>query len=161
MVLGKLYRWMNAALKTRKDDVVRRKAKYKRAVEDRENKIDLADKRAKRRVEVVEEAEEKFKEDHKDEIEAYYKGESQDKQDYGNEDGEAEKPKEALQLPVFKKEEFLTKWDEENPSVAIPPKLLRSLTKTGYLVKMMKETSYNNISLAKNKYDLNKRIQLR
>ena len=34
-VLGKLFRWMNLAIKTRKEDIIRRKTKEKREKEER------------------------------------------------------------------------------------------------------------------------------
>jgi len=55
--------------------------------------------------------------------------EEQDKlnDEYGDEDGEEEevekKPKEKPELPVFNEEEFLIKWDEENPPVLIPDEI--------------------------------------
>jgi hypothetical protein len=36
MTLGKLYKWLLLAMKTRKEDIVRRKAKEKKAREERE-----------------------------------------------------------------------------------------------------------------------------
>ena len=73
------------------------------------------------------EAEEKFKEDHKDEIEAAAKWEedqkNQGENEYGNEDEDDEKdhkPKEKPVVPEFNQEEFLNKWNEDNPEVEIP-----------------------------------------
>lgn len=37
MTLGKLFKWLQLALKTRKDDIIRRKALTKKCREDRDN----------------------------------------------------------------------------------------------------------------------------
>jgi hypothetical protein len=42
LTLGKLYRWMLLAMKTRKEDITRRKALKKRAREHRERQIELS-----------------------------------------------------------------------------------------------------------------------
>lgn len=114
MTLGKLYKWLLLAIKTRKEDIVRRKGKEKKAREERERQILLKESRQVKREQDVIEAEEKFKEEHKEEIEAALKGEELKKyDDEGNEieDGES-KP---VVMPVFRKEEFLAKFDEEHP----------------------------------------------
>jgi hypothetical protein len=36
-------------------------------------------------------------------------------------------------LPVFNKDEFLLKWDEENPVVVIPPQVAHEIDKDWYL----------------------------
>ncbi len=36
-------------------------------------------------------------------------------------------------MPVFMKEEFLLKWDEENPVVIIPPEVVHEIDKDWYL----------------------------
>jgi hypothetical protein len=41
MTLGKLFKWLLLAIKTRKDDIVRRKALKRKAREDRENLITM------------------------------------------------------------------------------------------------------------------------
>jgi hypothetical protein len=81
----------------------------------------------------VQEAEAKFADEHKEEIEAAAKWENEQQNangddDYGEEDDEdekpskdvEEKPKEKPVVPVFNREEFLKKWLEENPKIEIP-----------------------------------------
>ena len=49
------------------------------------------------------------------------------KDEYGEEEEDEEKdqkPKEKPVMPVFNKEEHLTKWDEENPEIVIPPEVI-------------------------------------
>jgi hypothetical protein len=70
LTLGKLYKWVLLAIKTRKEDIIRRKALKKKAREERDALILAAEEREKKRQKDLEEAEEKFKEDHKDEIDA-------------------------------------------------------------------------------------------
>lgn len=45
MTLGKLFKWLQLAIKTRKEDIIRRKAMRKKAREHRESQIELARKR--------------------------------------------------------------------------------------------------------------------
>lgn len=80
----------------------------------------------------IQEAEAKFAEEHKEEIDAAAKWESEQnnqnvEDEYGEEDDEEEKvkeeevkPKEKPVVPVFNREEFLKKWLEENPKIEIP-----------------------------------------
>ena len=71
-------------------------------------------------VEVVE-AEVKFKEDNREEIEAYnnYQQKSQREPEGGDQDESAENNT-APVLPVFNKETFLTNWLNINPPIIIP-----------------------------------------
>ena len=111
------------ALKTRKEDIVRRRAKEKRSKEHREQQLQLREERKLKRQKGtlllngadVLDAEEKFKEDHKEEIEAAQKYE--ERLATGEEE---EEPKEVPVMPVFNKTEFLTKFDEEFPEIIIP-----------------------------------------
>lgn len=43
MTLGKLFKWLQLSIKTRKDDITRRKALKKKASEDREKMIEAAE----------------------------------------------------------------------------------------------------------------------
>ena len=84
------------------------------------------------------EAESKFKEEHKDEIEAVYKWEADQAakangggaDEYGDEDEDDEGNTSAVKtardevkpdMPQFKREEFLKRWLEDNPLIEIPP----------------------------------------
>lgn len=50
LTLGKLFKWLLLAIKTRKDDIVRRKALRRKTREDREKQIELAELREKKRI---------------------------------------------------------------------------------------------------------------
>jgi hypothetical protein len=43
LAMGKLFRWLNLAIKTRKEDIIRRKTKEKLAKEERERLIALSE----------------------------------------------------------------------------------------------------------------------
>jgi hypothetical protein len=64
----------------------------------------------------VHEAEAKFNEDHRDEIEAAI---AYQKRDPAEDEDEGEKEA-APVMPVFNKKEFLAKWFTDNPHTAIP-----------------------------------------
>lgn len=77
------------------------------------------------------EAEQKFAEEHKDEIDAAARWEqeqnTQVEDEYGEEDDEGDrgddterKPKEKPAVPVFNRDEFIKRWLEENPVIEIP-----------------------------------------
>ncbi len=80
----------------------------------------------------MQEAEEKFKDEHKEDIEAALKAEQEEldkmNDEYGEEEDEDEekekKPKEKPVMPVFNLEEFLQKWDEDNPPLMVPDEIL-------------------------------------
>lgn len=67
-IMGRLIRWIQAAVKLRRSDVIRRKALHRRAKELREEAISKEAKRVERQNLETSEAENKFNEDHKDEI---------------------------------------------------------------------------------------------
>lgn len=117
-------------MKTRKEDIVRRKAGKRRAREERELIIAKEEERlAKMEAETLE-AEGKFQDEHREEIEAAQKYEQLERDrrddDYGEEGGEEdEEPKEKLPkekpiMPVFNREEFINKWIEEYSPLEIP-----------------------------------------
>jgi hypothetical protein len=105
----------------RRQDIIRRKALFRRAKELREEAIVNENKRKERLdVEVVE-AEAKFKEDNREEIEAFnnYQQKSQRDSEGGDQDESAENNTAPI-LPVFNKEAFLTNWLNINPPIIIP-----------------------------------------
>jgi hypothetical protein len=84
----------------------------------------------------LQEAEEKFKEEHKDEIEAALKYEQMElerqEDEYGEEEEDDEVPREKMPkekpaMPVFNEEEFLVKWVEENPEPMLPEQIVRDI----------------------------------
>ncbi len=100
---------------------MRRKALFRRAKELREEAIVNEGKRKERMdIEVVE-AEAKFREDNKDEIEAYnqYQQKSQRESEGGEQDESAENQTIPI-LPVFNKDAFLANWLNANPPIIIP-----------------------------------------
>ena len=72
-------------------------------------------------VEIVE-AENKYNEDHKEDMEAYLQYQQRssrgEKDDEEEEDNTEREP--APVMPVFNKEEFLAKWLTDNPPIVIP-----------------------------------------
>lgn len=73
VTLGKLFKWLLLVIKTRKEDIMRRKALKRRQREERELLIQKeADRAAKMEQDTIE-AEQKFVEDHKEEIDAVLK----------------------------------------------------------------------------------------
>ena len=126
MCFGRLYRWLLLAVETRKGDIIRRKALISKEREERDFKIKAKDERARKREADLEEAKQKFDEDHREEIEAYEAWKKQQEkggEEYGDEEEEEEegeeKVKEPPVLPEFNEEEFLEKWDEETPEIVI------------------------------------------
>lgn len=125
-VVGRVMRWVQAAVKLRRADIVRRKALFRRAKELREEAIVNEQKRKERLdVELVE-AEVKFKEDNKDEIEAYHNYQQKSHRDSEDQDESAEKEAPPV-LPIFNKEAFLTNWLNMNPPIIIPDEPIEEL----------------------------------
>lgn len=56
MTLGRLFKWMLLAIKTRKEDIIRRKALNRKAREDREESIQKAKDRETKKAEDLEAA---------------------------------------------------------------------------------------------------------
>lgn len=123
----KLFRWLKTAVEGRKAYITRTKALLKRAKENRATLVQQAEDRAKNREAHLTEMQEKFAEEHKDEIAAYEAYEALQKKkendEYGDEQGsneEAEEEKEPPVNPRFDEAEVLARFDEENPEVVIP-----------------------------------------
>ena len=70
-IFARLFKWLTAAITARKSDITRRKAMLKRDRETREQKLKEAEDRAEMRKTQLEEAEAKFLEDHREDIEKY------------------------------------------------------------------------------------------
>ena len=72
-------------------------------------------------VDIVE-AENKYNEDHKEDMEAYLQYQQRSNRDKNDDDEEEEgtEREPAPVMPVFNKEEFLAKWLSENPPIVIP-----------------------------------------
>ena len=133
MHMSKLYKWLVLCVKTRKDEITYRKAGRKKAIQQRDQLIQKEQERQLRQEQDLVEAEAKFSEEHKEEIELAQKweqdqnGNAQD-DDYGeegDEDGGASgmdtRRQERPEIPIFNRDEFLKKWLEENPIIEIPP----------------------------------------
>lgn len=87
----KLFRWLKTAVETRKTYITRTKALIKRAKENRAALVQQSEERARSREQFLADANEKFLEEHKDEIAAYeaYENDLKKKQndEYGEEHG--------------------------------------------------------------------------
>merc|ERR1712071_575019 len=96
---------------------------------EHENKIKAKEERAQKREIDLEDANKKFAEDHKDDIDAfnaYQNAQNAGVDDYAEEeDEEGEgKEKEIPTLPQFDAEEFLEGWDAENPEIIIQDQVI-------------------------------------
>ena len=125
-VFGRLFTWLRFAIDSRKADIIRRKALIHKEREERDFKLKAAEDRAAKRTKELEDAQDKFLEDHKEDIEifeAYQRAQTGGEEAYGEEEEDEEasqaKPKEPPVLPVFNEEEFLTRWDEEIPEITV------------------------------------------
>lgn len=80
---------MQSVIELRKQDIIRRKALNKKAREDREQRIQQSEERETNRKQYLVDAEEKFKEDHREEIVNYEKWlaekEAKEQEEYGEE----------------------------------------------------------------------------
>lgn len=94
---------MQSVIELRKQDIIRRKAVNKKAREDREQRITQADERTANRELFIKDAEEKFNEDHKDEIESFEKWKAEkdakEREEYGEEMDDDEADATANQEP--------------------------------------------------------------
>lgn len=116
-ILARLMRWVLTAVKLRRADIVRRKAHQKKAKDMREDAINREQHRQERQVKETADAEAKFLDDRKDEIEAAIAYQNRDPSNDDQEDGEKEP---VPVMPVFNKEEFTAKWLTDNPPIEIP-----------------------------------------
>lgn len=130
MTFGRLFKWLKLAVQSRKADIIRRMAKIHKERDEREQKIKAKEERLAKRNSDLEEAKEKFNEEHKEEIDAYeaWKAKQAEGDDqYGEEDeddeDDAKKNKDPPMLPIFDQKEFLLKWDEETPDIIISDEL--------------------------------------
>lgn len=98
--LGRLFKWLLLAVKARKEDIIRRKAHFVKASERRAQIIEARRLRLEKKEEDLVKEEEKFGEDHKEEIEAFRKYEQMEQEkkedEYGDENADEEEPKEKL-----------------------------------------------------------------
>ena len=75
MHMSKLYKWLVLCIKTRKDEITYRKAGRKKAIQQRDQMIQKEQERQIRQEQELVEAEAKFSEEHKEEIELAQKWE--------------------------------------------------------------------------------------
>jgi hypothetical protein len=71
MVAGRLFKWLKLAVDNRKADIIRRRALIHKEREERDSKIKAKEEREAKRQLDLKEAQEKFAEENKDDIEAY------------------------------------------------------------------------------------------
>jgi hypothetical protein len=122
VVAGRIISWVLNALRLRKGDITRRKALFRRAIELREEAIQKeAARKARLEVEIVD-AENKYNEDHKEDMEAYLQYQQRSSRDKNDDDDDEDNTEReaAPVMPVFNKEEFLAKWLTDNPTITIP-----------------------------------------
>ena len=129
-VLAKLYKWLTLCIKTRKDDITYRRAMSKRALQSRDTLIQKEQERQVKMEQELVEAEAKFNEEHKEEIEEALKWDADQivkvDEEYGEEqddsraEDESARPKERPFVPAFNKAEVLKRWLEDNPVIEIP-----------------------------------------
>jgi hypothetical protein len=85
----RLFKWLQAALALRKQDIIRRKDLTRRARDNREVKLRQQEERANNREAYLSDAQEKFKEDNREQIELFEKWEEEERikasQEYGEE----------------------------------------------------------------------------
>ena len=131
-----MYKWLTLSLKTRKDEIIYRKAQRHRALSMRDGLIQKEQERQVRQEQELSEAEAKFNEEHKEEIDAVHKWEADQEakangggaDEYGDEDDDdnntsavkTARTEVKPDMPVFKRDEFLKRWLEDNPVIEIP-----------------------------------------
>lgn len=113
IALGQLFRWLRQALDLRIENVKQRRAKTKMLKDERQ---DATDKEAQR-VELREEELAKAKEAFAAAIQEQKEVKAKEKED-DEEDNEEEED------PEFEEENFLLKFDDENPPITIPPEVI-------------------------------------
>jgi regulator of protease activity HflC (stomatin/prohibitin superfamily) len=126
LIAGRLFKWLKIAVDNRKADIIRRRAIIHKEREERDSKIKAKQEREAKRQHDLKEAQDKFAEENKDEIEAYnnyMKIKEGGGDDYNDEEEEEvdDKNKEPPKLPLFNQEEFFAKFDEEFPEIVILP----------------------------------------
>ena len=161
MHMSKLYKWLVLCVKTRKDEITYRKASRKRAILQRDQLIQKEKERQLRLEQEMVEAEAKFTEEHKEEIEAAVKweqdqngaGKDDEYGDEGDDDGGASamdtRRQEKPEMPVFNKEDFLRKWLEENPVIEIPPEYVPDQDADWILTEEEEQTLVNSFNASK------------
>lgn len=116
IALGQLFRWLRQAVELRIDNVKDRRAKQRKMQEDRQTAIDQEAERVEKRDEELEKAKQEF-------TEAVAEQKAQKAQQKGS-DEEDEEPEED---PEFEEENFLLKFDDENPPIEIPPEVVEDV----------------------------------
>lgn len=161
MHVGRIYKWLLLCVKTRKDEITYRKSNRLKAIQQRDQLIQKEKERQTRLEQDLVEAEAKFAEEHKEEIEAALKWEQDQNggaqnDDYGEEvddDGGASaidtRRQERPEMPVFNKEEFLKKWLEENPVIDIPPEYVPEVDADWTLTEEEEQTIINTFNASK------------
>lgn len=121
---GKLFKWLTGVIALRKQDIVRRKAIYKRDTEFREDKIKEKQTRAENRETFLLEAGEKFATDNAETIENCHKYqrlvEARDKGEEIDEAGLELLGQDVPVMPEHNQAEWEEKFDAEHPDILIP-----------------------------------------
>ena len=125
--LGKMLKWLQTAITTRRQEITRRKALAKKAREERAECIRQEEDRVQRRKDYLAESAQQHKDDYAEEWEIYNKWEEkQRKKDAGetvDEDEDDEDAEPPQKPPPFDEKTTLDEFDqkEENAVITIPP----------------------------------------
>jgi len=153
---GKVFKWLSTAISLRKQDIIRRKALTRKARENREQKQKADEERKVNRENYLNEAQDKFKEDNRDQIEAFEKWEEEERvkaaQEYGEElDDEEEdaENKEPPTMPEFNQLEMEEKFDDEFNEIVIPDEVVDEIDNDWVMESEEWDTLITNYNNAK------------
>lgn len=116
IALGQLFRWLRQAVDLRIENVKSRRARQRKLTEERQDATDKEAERCERREEELEKAKEAFAEAVREQ-----------KEQKAKEKGSDEEEEEAEEDPEFEEENFLLKFDDENPPIEIPPEVVEDV----------------------------------
>ena len=105
----KILRWLTIAVTARKDDIVRRKARKQKANEDRVTRITLAEEREANRLVYLADQEDRFRDERRDDFEAYETyteaQKAKEEMEYGEEEDDEDLQENQVQeppvMPIF------------------------------------------------------------
>lgn len=113
IALGQLFRWLRQAVDLRIENVKSRRATKAKLADERQDAIDKEAERVERREEELEKAKEAF-------MEAVAEQKAARAKEKGSDEEEGEEEED----PEFEEENFLLKFDDENPAYEIPPEVI-------------------------------------
>ena len=116
IALGQLFRWLKQAVDLRIENVKQRRAQKAKLSDERQEAIDRENERVERRDEELEKAKEAF-------ADAVAQQKAEKAKDKGSDEEEAEEEED----PEFEEENFLLKFDDDNPPIEIPPEVIQDI----------------------------------